>query len=239
MDSTGQLVVGAALLRAGTVLAARRTTPPATAGGWEFPGGKVEPGETPDQAVVREVAEELGCAVEVTGWLTATVPISESLALRVATARLVEGEPEPVEHDTVRWLAVEELDDVEWLEADRPFLPEVDALLTELGRRLRVVLFDEAGATTVAGRLRADGWDAEVLRERYHGEDDDEDHPWAVLSDAPELVMEMLADEYDGWLDLGDLGDLGDPASPGGRGPAERARPDLPTAPKRVKRPPQ
>ncbi|GAB7005127.1 hypothetical protein JCM18899A_26000 [Nocardioides sp. AN3] len=234
MEETDQLVVGAAVVRAGTVLAARRTMPPETAGGWEFPGGKVEPGETPDEAVVREVAEELGCTVEVTGWLTPTVPITESLLLRVATVRLLEGEPEPVAdeaaHDAVRWLAADELDEVDWLEADRPFLPEIDALLAQLDRRLRAIFFDEAGATTVAGRLRADGWDAEVVRERYQGEDDDEDHPWAVLSDAPELVMELLADEHEGWLDLGDIEITG---------PADHPRPDLPAAPERFKRPPQ
>jgi 8-oxo-dGTP diphosphatase len=228
-----QVVVGAAVVRAGAVLAARRTTPPAVAGRWEFPGGKVEPGETPDEAIVREIAEELGCAVEVTGWLTLTVPVTESLVLRVATVRVVHGEPEPVEHDPshdrVRWLGIDELDDVDWLEADRPFLPEIDTLLAELGRRLRGIFFDEADAAAVAARLRTDGWDAEVVRERYHGEDDDEDHPWAVLSDAPELVMELLVDEYDGWLD--------DEVS-GGASPSQRP-PDLPTAPKRLKRPPQ
>ncbi|MDH2414991.1 (deoxy)nucleoside triphosphate pyrophosphohydrolase [Nocardioides sp. CER19] len=232
MEETDQLVVGAALIRGGSVLAARRTRPPAAAGGWEFPGGKVEPGEDPDAAVVREVAEELGCTVEVTGWLTLTVPISESLTLRVATARLVRGEPAPVEqdpsHDAVRWLRVDELDEVAWLDADRPFLPELDALLAELGRRLRGIFFDEDAAAAVAGRLRADGWDVEVLRERYHGEDDDEDHPWAVVSDAPEAVMELLVDEHDGWLDGGD------PPLPGSTPPL-----DLPTAPRRVKRPPQ
>jgi len=227
------IVVGAAIVRAGKVLAARRTSPPALAGGWEFPGGKVEPGESPEDGLVREIAEELGCAVEVTGWLTPTVPVSDSLVLRVATARILEGEPEPVErdtaHDRVRWLGIDELDDLDgpgWLDADRPFLPEIDALLAELGRRLRAILFDEADAAAVAARLRADGWDAEIVRERYHGEDDDEDHPWAVLSDAPELVLEMLVDEYDGWLDLDDVTPPPAPL-------------DLPAAPKQVKRPPQ
>ena len=227
------VVVGAAIVRAGRVLAARRTTPPRLAGGWEFPGGKVEPGETPEEAVVREVAEELGCSVEVTGWLTATVPVSDALVLRVATARIVEGEPEPAEgdpvHDRLRWLGVDELDDLDgagWLDADRPFLPEVDTLLTELGRRLRGVFFDQEAAETVAGRLRADGWDAEIVRERFQGEDDDEDHPWAVLSDAPELVMEVLVDEHDGWLDLDTPGAASDPGAPL----------DQPTAPRRIKR---
>ena len=59
-------VVGAAIVRDGRVLAARRTAPPEAAGRWELPGGKVESGETPDAALVREVAEELGCTVAVT-----------------------------------------------------------------------------------------------------------------------------------------------------------------------------
>jgi 8-oxo-dGTP diphosphatase len=125
-------VVGAAILRDGCVLAARRTSPASTAGKWEFPGGKVEPGETREAAVVREVAEELGCRVEVTGWLAGEVPISDSHTLAVALATLVDGEPEPVEHDVVRWLATGDLDDVDWLEADRPFLAELRDVLTTL-----------------------------------------------------------------------------------------------------------
>ncbi|MDI6911863.1 (deoxy)nucleoside triphosphate pyrophosphohydrolase [Nocardioides sp.] len=115
-------VVGAAILRDGRVLAARRTFPAEAAGRWEFPGGKVEPGETPDDALVREVAEELGCTVEVTAWLPEEVAIGDRHVLRVALARLVAGEPTPHEHDRVRWLGAGELDAVDWLAADRPFL---------------------------------------------------------------------------------------------------------------------
>ena len=111
-------VVGVAIQRGARVLAARR------AGGWEFPGGKVEPGEGPEQAAVREIAEELDCTVEVTGWLEPEVEVRPGLVLRVATARLVAGEPVPRagEHDALRWLAVDELDSVTWLPADRPFV---------------------------------------------------------------------------------------------------------------------
>ena len=116
-------IVGAAILRDGRVLAARRTTPAVAAGRWEFPGGKVEPGESPEAALVREVAEELACTVEVIGWLDVTVPLGEHHELAVAVTRLVAGEPEPSEHDAVCWLAPDELDDVDWLDADRPFLP--------------------------------------------------------------------------------------------------------------------
>lgn len=117
------LVVGAAVLDRGRVLATRRTAPPELAGRWEFPGGKVEPGEAPAAALVREVAEELGCTIEVDAWLPGRAPIGGRHELAVAAARLVAGEPQPHEHDAVRWLAASELEDVDWLEPDRPFLP--------------------------------------------------------------------------------------------------------------------
>ena len=125
-------VVGAAILRDRRVLAARRTSPAAAAGRWEFPGGKVEPGETREAALVREVAEELGCRIQVTGWLRGEVPIRDSHTLCVALASLVHGEPEPVEHDLVRWLRAGELAAVDWLDSDRPFLAELRDVLTTL-----------------------------------------------------------------------------------------------------------
>ena len=119
------VVVGVAIVRDHRVLAARRAD-----GGWEFPGGKVEPGEAPEAAAVREIAEELGCGVEVTGWLDPEVEITTGLVLRVATARLAGGEPGPRagEHDALRWLAADELDEVDWLPADRPFLAVLGTL---------------------------------------------------------------------------------------------------------------
>lgn len=124
-------VVGAALLRDGRVLAARRTSPPEAAGRWEFPGGKVDPGETPEQALVREIAEELGCTIEVTGWLAGEQRLGTAYVLTVATARIVSGEPQPQphEHDQVRWLGAADLHDVDWLEGDRPFLAELGGWL--------------------------------------------------------------------------------------------------------------
>jgi 8-oxo-dGTP diphosphatase len=118
-----QLVVGAAVVDGGRVLAARRSYPPEAAGAWEFPGGKVEEGETPEEALVREVGEELGCCVAVDGWLEPEVTIRPGLLLRVAIAHLLDGQPAPRagEHDEVRWLATDQLEEVDWLEADRPF----------------------------------------------------------------------------------------------------------------------
>ena len=124
-----QQVVGAAVIRDGRVLAARRTTPEAAAGRWEFPGGKVEDGESPETALVREVAEELGVTVAVRRWLAGAAPIGTAYELVVAGVDLGTGAPHPVEHDQVRWLGPDELDDVDWLDPDRPFLPELRSLL--------------------------------------------------------------------------------------------------------------
>jgi 8-oxo-dGTP diphosphatase len=125
-----RLVVGAAIVRDRRLLAARRTTPPDAAGRWELPGGKVDPGEQPAEALVREIAEELDCEIEVEAWLPGEQPVGDSYALRVARCRLVAGEPTAgPDHDVVRWLGHSELDDVEWLDPDRPFLPTVGATL--------------------------------------------------------------------------------------------------------------
>ena len=112
-------------------------------------------------------------------------------------------EPRPTEHDQVRWLAADELDDVDWLEPDRPFLAELARVLGII-EGVRGIFFEEEHARAVARRLAAEGYDAAVVRERLAGEDDDEDHPWAVLTDAPEMVLDLLVDEYDGWLDPDD-----------------------------------
>ena len=130
-------VVGVAILERDRVLAARRARPAALAGLWELPGGKVETGESLEQAAVREIEEELGCLVEVTGGLDGASAVAggsttgKDLVLRVVTARLVDGDPVPREHDAVRWLRTGELDEVTWAEADVPFL---DPLRDLLGR---------------------------------------------------------------------------------------------------------
>ena len=129
------VVVGSVVLQHGRVLAARRTRPPELRGFWELPGGKVEPGEEPGAAVVREVREELGCEVRVTGRLAGEQPIDGGRTLQVWCAEIVTGEPVPHEHDAVRWLGPEELDDVRWLAPDLPFLTELRDVLLD-GNRL-------------------------------------------------------------------------------------------------------
>jgi 8-oxo-dGTP diphosphatase len=208
------------------VLAARRTSPPEAAGRWELPGGKVEPGETPEDAVVRELAEELGCTVAVTGWLDGQARIRPGLVLTVALARLVEGEPDPVEHDEVRWLTAAQVHDVDWLEPDRPFLPALVALLSR--PRSRGVFDERQTADEVVAALRAEGYDAWAEREAFAGEDDDEDHSWAVVTDAPDVRLEILTEERDGWFDVEEPADATQPAPTSGPAPFE-----LPRAPRR------
>ena len=130
-----RLVVGAAIVCNGRLLAARRVTPPELAGGWEFPGGKVNPGESARQACAREVREELGCQIEVGQRLPGEQPLSRGYALRVYLARIIRGDPVPLEHDAVRWLDPEDLEQLPWLPAELPFLPAVAETLLD-GERL-------------------------------------------------------------------------------------------------------
>jgi len=130
---TPRRVVGAAIVVDGRLLAARRTEPATLAGGWEVPGGKVDPGETPEQALTREIREELGCEISVERSLEGRSRLTPTLELQVFVCSLVAGEPDPtpVEHDMLRWLGPEELHEVDWLPADEPFLPQLHALLID------------------------------------------------------------------------------------------------------------
>lgn len=122
------VVVGAALLSEGRLLAARRSAPPELAGRWELPGGKVEPGETPERALVRELREELGVEAEPLARIAGEWPLKSPYALHVWTARLFpgSGDPKPLEdHDELRWLTPDEVWDVDWLDQDVPAVMEV------------------------------------------------------------------------------------------------------------------
>lgn len=132
MNVRPQVVVGVALLSDGRVLAARRPPGPNSPGGWEFPGGKVEPGESDEQAAVREVREELGLLVAVGPSLGVEEQVGRRYLFRVYVGWPVSGELVLHEHSEVRWLAADELDDVDWLAADRPFLdPLRSVILTQ------------------------------------------------------------------------------------------------------------
>jgi 8-oxo-dGTP diphosphatase len=126
-----RIIVGAAIIACGRVLACARANPPEVAGKWEFPGGKVEPGETEVEALIRECDEELGVRVEVGDRVGRDVPLGHGRAvLRVYAARLVDGDrPRPLEHSELRWLTAGELDSVVWLPADAPIVAALPPLL--------------------------------------------------------------------------------------------------------------
>ena len=125
------VVVAGAILHEGRVLVARRTRPADLAGRWELPGGKVEPGESDAAALVRELREELGVDVEVGRRIGPDVDLADRTVLRCLVARLVVPAAVIVsgEHDDVRWLAANELDSVDWLDADRVLVPHVGEAL--------------------------------------------------------------------------------------------------------------
>lgn len=128
---TRVIVVGAAIVRGDdSVLCARRSAPAHVAGKWEFPGGKVEAGESDAEAVVRECREELGVEVAVGAKIGADARIDDRFTLRVFLARLEPGQPEPLpleDHDELRWVPRRDLLGLDWLAPDVPIVAELAA----------------------------------------------------------------------------------------------------------------
>lgn len=118
---------------AARVLVATRPAKKSMAGLWEFPGGKVEPGETPEACLVRELEEELGirtkppCLAPLT-FASHAYPTFH-LLMPLFVCRVWEGEPVPLEGQEIRWLRPKELFALPMPEADRPLLPFLDELL--------------------------------------------------------------------------------------------------------------
>ena len=124
-------VVGAVLVRDDTVLAAQRGPTMALAGLWEFPGGKIEADETPQEALARELHEELLCTATIGDHVETTSYTYDfgTVTLTTYFATLEDGEPRATEHAELRWIPVADLRSVDWAPADVPAVERVIQVL--------------------------------------------------------------------------------------------------------------
>ncbi len=127
------IYVVAALIRDGNRIFATQRGYGDNKDGWEFPGGKIESGETPQQALQREIREELDTEVAVGDLLTAIeydYPAFH-LSMQCFWCQIVAGTPVLKEHEAARWLDLESIDSVAWLPADQSIIPLVKEKLID------------------------------------------------------------------------------------------------------------
>lgn len=123
-------VVAAVIMKEGKVFATQRGYGEFK-DGWEFPGGKVEAGESPEEALRREIREELEVEVNV-GDLIDTIEYDYPafhLSMKCYTCTIAGGSPHLLEHEAARWLTADQLDSVAWLPADITLIPKIAGLL--------------------------------------------------------------------------------------------------------------
>lgn len=124
MTKTGKIirVVGAAIIQDGQVLCLQRGQEMSLAGLWEFPGGKLEAGETEAQALAREIKEELTLEIEVGDWVTTAEYAYEfaTIQLAVYKAKILSGSLTLLEHQASRWVQPQDLMSLEWAPVDIP-----------------------------------------------------------------------------------------------------------------------
>jgi 8-oxo-dGTP diphosphatase len=124
-----QIVVAGAVIAESRLLVAQRLRPPDLAGRWELPGGKVAPDETEPEALARELAEELGVEVAVGDRLGDDIALNATTTLRAYRVSLIRGEPRPHDHGALRWVKAAQLHEIDWVPADRDWLPALARIL--------------------------------------------------------------------------------------------------------------
>ncbi len=132
MKKTVKVVGAVSVNDNGEVLCALRSPNMSMPNLWEFPGGKVEQGEEPEESLVREIEEELGCRVEVYEMIENVVHEYPDIIVNLITykTKIVEGLQKAKEHAELKWVPLEELYSLEWAPAD---IPTVDALRMSKG----------------------------------------------------------------------------------------------------------
>ncbi|MGN7386147.1 (deoxy)nucleoside triphosphate pyrophosphohydrolase [Sporosarcina sp. SAFN-015] len=111
----------------GNILCAQRSASMTLPGYWEFPGGKIEPGEIPQTALLREIKEELHCDIAVGQFVEETVYRYDSFTVRLETyfAEIIKGTPIAYEHSELKWVPFKELFSLQWAPADIPAVERV------------------------------------------------------------------------------------------------------------------
>ncbi|WP_409304166.1 (deoxy)nucleoside triphosphate pyrophosphohydrolase [Peribacillus sp. SCS-155] len=123
-------VVGAVIVEDEKILCAQRGASKVLSFKWEFPGGKIEEGETPQEALQREIQEEMRCRVEIGEQIEHTVYEYDFGIVHLTTfySRLIEGTPVLTEHAAIKWLPVEELSTLDWAPADIPAIEKLSGM---------------------------------------------------------------------------------------------------------------
>ena len=114
----------------GEILCALRAPEMTLPNYWEFPGGKIEKGESKEEALAREIDEELGCKIEVLKHVDDTTYEYEKVIVRLETfmSRIIDGEPIVSEHAEIKWVPRKELNTLNWAPAD---IPAIEKLLSD------------------------------------------------------------------------------------------------------------
>ena len=122
-------VVGAVIIENGKILCAQRGLDKALPLKWEFPGGKIEEGESPQEALRREIVEEMQCKIEIGNQIEHTVYEYDFGIVHLTTfyCKLIVAKPVLTEHTSIKWLAPDELKSLDWAPADIPAIEKLSS----------------------------------------------------------------------------------------------------------------